>query len=113
MVQHFVHYGLHFGAIAIIAYFFDKNNFKINYLILLATMLVDIDHLWANPIFDPNRCSIGFHTFHQPLFITFYVMGMFVFASKKIKLICIGLSFHMLTDYLDCHFESLIAAVFG
>ena len=27
-------------------------------------MLVDADHLLASPIFDPSRCSIGFHPLH-------------------------------------------------
>ena len=32
---------------------------------MMATMLVDLDHLFADPIYDPDRCSIGFHPLHQ------------------------------------------------
>ncbi|WP_425575839.1 DUF6122 family protein [Nibribacter koreensis] len=34
------------------------------YLILTATMLVDLDHLLVDPIFQANRCSINFHYLH-------------------------------------------------
>ena len=29
------------------------------FLIMSLTIAVDLDHLLAEPIFDPNRCSIG------------------------------------------------------
>ena len=35
---------MHFLAIGIIAYFFDKKTWKQNWIILAVTMLVDIDH---------------------------------------------------------------------
>ena len=97
-----VHYFLHLLAILAIAYFYDKKNWLKNYLILLATMLVDADHLFANPIFDPERCSIGFHYLHSGLAVAAYVFGMILIKQKIIRLIFIGLFFHMLTDFLDC-----------
>ena len=33
-------------------------------LVMVATIVIDVDHLLADPIFDPNRCSIGFHPLH-------------------------------------------------
>lgn len=48
--------------------------------ILLATMAVDLDHLVADPIYDPERCSIGFHPLHGwPAIMLF--AGLFVAAS--------------------------------
>jgi len=70
-------------------------------LLFLATLVIDIDHLWASPIYDPHRCSIGFHTFHTNISIGFYVL--LVFFKKPFNLIGIGLLFHMLTDALDCY----------
>ena len=32
---------------------------------MLATWLVDLDHLLAEPVFDPERCSVGFHPLHS------------------------------------------------
>ncbi len=63
-------------------------------------MLVDIDHLFANPIFQANRCSINFHFLH-----TYYAMIVYVillFFRKPFNIIGIGLLFHMLTDIIDC-----------
>jgi len=66
---------------------------------MLLTMLVDLDHLLATPIFDPNRCSIGFHLLHSYIAIPVY-FGMCLFP--KTRIIGIGLTLHMLTDYIDC-----------
>ncbi len=71
---------------------------------MLATMLVDLDHLLANPIFDPNRCSIGFHPLHSYYAIGFYFL---LLAFPKSRVIAVGLLFHMLTDYVDCNFALL------
>ena len=72
---------------------------QVAYLILIATMVVDIDHLLANPIYDPNRCSIGFHPLHQPGFIGLYLLLCFI---PKTRLIGLGLTIHMLLDSIDC-----------
>lgn len=53
-----VHYGLHFIAPIVLALFFRKDHRVKAYLVMLATMVVDADHLLADPIFDPNRMSI-------------------------------------------------------
>ncbi len=66
---------------------------------MLATMLVDVDHLLATPIYDANRCSIGFHPLHKILPITFYFLLIFF---PKTRIIGIGLVIHMLLDGIDC-----------
>ncbi len=101
-LQQIVHYSLHFLAIGIIAYLYDKEKWLKYWLILAATMLVDLDHLLAVPMFDPERCSIGFHPLHSEIAITLYVLGMIFIRNKVLKLISIGLFFHMLTDFTDC-----------
>lgn len=102
ILQEFVHYFLHLIAPAGIAYFYDKKYWLKYWLILVATMLVDLDHLWATPMFDPERCSIGFHPFHTEIAITVYLLGMIFVKHRIIRLIFIGLFFHMLTDFIDC-----------
>lgn len=67
---------------------------------MLATMLVDLDHLISNPIFMINRCSINYHPLH-----TYWAMLIYVgllFFKKPFRVIGIGLLFHMLTDLIDC-----------
>ena len=71
------------------------------WLILVSTMAVDLDHLLATPVYDPHRCSIGFHPLHTYPAIIVYAMLLF---PTKTRLIAIGLLIHMLLDYLDCIF---------
>lgn len=66
---------------------------------MLATMIIDLDHLLANPIYDPERCSIGFHPLHQPWAIGIYIFMIFL---PKTRWVGIGLSLHMLLDTIDC-----------
>ena len=99
-MQTFIHYFLHFGFPAVIAYVFFKPLWKKAYLILIATMLVDLDHLLATPIFMANRCSINFHPLHTYYAMVFYVA--LLFFPRPYRIIGIGLLFHMLTDYIDC-----------
>lgn len=102
MLQTFVHYFLHFVAIAGIAYYYDPKKWKKYYLLLLSTMLIDLDHLWANPIFEPGRCSIGFHPLHTVAAILIYIVVAIFIQNKILKIIFIGLLFHIFTDGLDC-----------
>lgn len=98
-MQTLVHYFLHFGAPLILAFVFFKSNWKKVYLIFILSMLVDLDHLLANPIFDPNRCSINYHPLHSVYAIACYIILLF---PKKTRVIAIALLFHVLTDWIDC-----------
>ena len=98
-----IHYSLHFLVPGLIAYVFYRKEWKKVWMIFLGTMLVDIDHLLATPIFDPNRCSIGFHFLHTYYAIVIYAL-FFIFTKNKIvRIIAFGLLFHMFTDYQDCN----------
>ena len=100
MTQTLIHYFFHFGMPLMGAYVFFRNVYKKVYLILLATMLVDLDHLLATPIFSPNRCSINFHPLHS-----YYAMAVYVamlVLPKPYRVIGLGLLLHMLTDLNDC-----------
>lgn len=102
MFQAIVHYSLHFLVVGIIAYLYDKKQWKKYWLVLIATMLVDADHLLADPIFAPGRCSIGFHLLHSYIAVGVYFLGAVFVKNKLVKLIFIGLLFHMFTDFFDC-----------
>lgn len=94
-----IHYGLHFIFPAIIAFLFFRKQWLKTYLIFIVSMLVDLDHLLANPIFDSNRCSINFHPLHSYLAIGIYILGTFF---KPTRIIAIGLLLHMIADTFDC-----------
>lgn len=95
-----VHYFLHFILPLIISYYFFRNKWKTVYLIFLLSMLVDLDHLFASPIFDKNRCSINFHLLHSYFPIMLYTISL---CFRKTRIIAIALILHMITDYMDCY----------
>ncbi len=94
-----LHYSFHFIFPLLIAYWYAPYNWKKAYLVLLATMLVDLDHVLASPMFDPNRCSIGFHPLHSEIAIVVYIIFL---LPKKTRLVSLGLLVHMFTDWIDC-----------
>ena len=65
-------------------------------------MLVDLDHLLADPIYDPKRCSIGFHPLHTLYPIALYGLLCLVPKPLYLRLIGIGLVIHMMLDSIDC-----------
>lgn len=95
------HYFLHFIFPVAVAFIFYRKNWKNVYFILLATMLVDLDHLFADPVFDPDRESIGFHFLHSYYAIAVYFL--MLFFKGNIRIIGIGLLLHMATDFQDFH----------
>lgn len=99
MLSSAVHMILHFLVPALVAWVFFRKDFKKAFLIMIATMLVDVDHLLAVPLFDPLRCSIGFHPLHS-----YYVQPIYVAMSfyKPTRYIGLGLIIHMVLDGLDC-----------
>ncbi len=101
MLQSIVHYGCHFLLPLGIALLFFKSNWKYAFLVMVAGILIDIDHLLATPIFNPNRCSIGFHPLHSSFAILFYV---FLCIPKKSRLVGLGLVIHIIADVADCSF---------
>lgn len=99
MLQTVIHYGIHFGLPLIIALVFFKNHWLKAYGIMILGMLIDLDHLLANPIFAPNRCSINFHPLHSYYAIAVYLL---LLIPTKTRLIGLGLVIHILADSVDC-----------
>lgn len=99
MLQSIIHYGIHFIMPLAVALLFFKSHWKTAYLIMICGMLIDLDHLLASPMFDPNRCSINFHPLHS-----YYAIGIYVLLllPKKTRLIGLGLVIHIIADTVDC-----------
>ncbi|WP_298520277.1 DUF6122 family protein [uncultured Kordia sp.] len=104
MLRFCIHYGLHFVFPLILALYFYRKKWKTVYLVFLLCMLIDLDHLLAMPIFDPNRCSINFHPLHTYYAIAVYA-GMLFFT--KTRVLGIGLLLHILADSADCWMMAL------
>ncbi|TXF76088.1 DUF6122 family protein [Chryseobacterium sp.] len=109
-IREIVHYFLHLIFPAVIAKIFFKDNWRIAYFLLLATMLVDLDHIFSTPVFDPNRSSIGFHPLHTYPMIAVYFLGV-IFLKGKYKIISAGLLLHMFTDFQDFYLWKLLGGL--
>jgi len=97
--MHIVHYVIHLLVPILTAVWFFKGQRLKVALILLAGIIIDVDHLFANPLFDPNRCSIGFHPLHSYWAILVYTVLPFF---KSTRVIGLSLIIHIAADTLDC-----------
>lgn len=107
ITRHLLHYSLHFAFPFLLAYLLFKEKWREGGIIMLATILIDLDHLLATPIFDPSRCSIGFHPLHTVWAFIIYCLMLFA-PSWRWRAAAIGLIFHLATDSLDCILRSLL-----
>ena len=99
MLRPAIHLVLHLVMPAIVARVGFADRWKRAWLVMTATMLVDLDHLRATPVFDPGRCSIGFHPLHTwPAIVMFAVLT----VIPKTRLVGLGLVIHMALDAIDC-----------
>lgn len=111
-----LHIALHFAVPLLVALVFYRSHWRQVALILIATMLVDLDHLLADPIYDPGRCSIGFHPLHTAPAIMLYAIlfALPLVVDRKsyapnlhpavhvLHLVGVGLLIHMALDGSDC-----------
>lgn len=111
-----IHIALHFVVPLVVAAVFYRKILKRAFLTLIGTMLVDVDHVLADPIYDPARCSIGFHPLHSEIAILVYVVCFALPMIRRSKgtghsrekalewlhLIGLGLLIHMALDGIDC-----------
>lgn len=113
-----LHIAAHVAVPTIVALTFYRERWVQVALILIATMVVDLDHLLADPVYDPERCSIGFHPLHTAPAIAVYSVlfalpvllgrkgdgGNVGAAARTLHLIGLGLLIHMGLDGVDCVF---------
>jgi hypothetical protein len=111
-----IHIVLHLVVPLLVALTFYRGGWRSAVLIMLSTMLIDADHLLAYPVYDPERCSIGFHPMHTAPVIAVYValfaLPLFVRragygpalkpTSRVLHLIGLGLLIHVALDWTDC-----------
>lgn len=99
MIRPLTHLLLHLIVPGIAARWAFKEQWKRAWGIMVLTMIVGMDHLTASPIFDPNRCSIGYHPLHSFPVIIFYLV---LTVIPKSRIIGLGLLIHMALDGVDC-----------
>lgn len=97
-----LHYAGHFLLPVLLArLIFGKENWKGATILMLAANLIDADHLLATPIFDPSRCSIGFHPLHTTYAAAAYGACLLI-RSWKVKALALGALWHLTVDSFDC-----------
>ena len=73
--------------------------------VMVAANLIDLDHLLASPIFDPERCSIGFHLLHGWEAALAYTAMLFV-PRWWARALGAGALWHLVVDYGDCMMQA-------
>ena len=100
-VQSILHYSGHWLIPFLIAAVIWGQKWVIAGLTITMANLIDLDHLFANPVFDPERCSIGFHLLHGWQAMVFYTLMIFL-PKWWVKALGIGAMWHLAVDYGDC-----------
>ena len=77
MERSIIHIILHFLVPFIVAKTAWRELWLRPFIIMALTFAVDFDHLLAEPVFDPNRCSLGFHPLHSWPAIGIYLVSLF------------------------------------
>jgi len=99
MLRPLLHLVLHVAAPALLARFAWRARWVRAWLVMLATMAVDLDHLLARPVYDAGRCSIGFHPLHSyPALVAYLLLALW----PRTRLVGVGLLLHMALDIVDC-----------
>ena len=99
-----LHIILHFLVPALVARGAFPKRWLRAWLIMVATMIVDLDHLLADPVYAPGRCSIGFHPLHTAGPIALYFA---LSIGRRTRLVGVGLMIHMALDAIDCFWMGL------
>ncbi len=103
LLQPILHYGGHWLVPFAIGWLIWRENWLRAGLVIASANLIDLDHLLADPIFDPNRCSIGFHYLHGWVGAGLYAaMIALPKAPWWVRALGIGALWHLAVDYGDC-----------
>ena len=96
-----LHYAGHFVAPFLIAALICRTRRLRFALLMVAANAIDIDHVVADPVFDPNRCSIGFHPLHSLWAALGYGLMLLV-PRWWVRALGAGALWHLVVDWSDC-----------
>ena len=83
-----------------------RERWKVAGLVIASANLIDLDHLAADPIFDPSRCSIGFHLLHGWEAALAYTLFLLI-PRWWVRAFAVGALWHLAVDYGDCTMMAL------
>jgi len=113
------HILLHIVAPFAVARIFCRTHWKRAFAVMIMAMIVDLDHLLADPVYDPNRCSINTHPLHTlPAIGAYLALALAPRVLRRRSTVAtveslehpfqwiqwagVGLVLHMGLDWLDC-----------
>ena len=99
MARPILHVLLHLAVPGVVARLGWPRSFWRAWAVMVATMIIDLDHLLADPIYDANRCSIGTHPLHSGWTLAASVL---LLLPARTRLVGAGLLIHLGLDGLDC-----------
>jgi hypothetical protein len=105
MFRTILHLGLHFIVPGVVSRLLFSDRWKTAWMWMMSAMIIDLDHLLTNPIYDPNRCGINFHPLHSLPAIAVYAL---LVVIPKTRLVGFGLLIHIILDGLDCVLMNVI-----
>ena len=94
-----LHLILHLAVPGGVAWLFFRDRWPRVWILLLAGWLIDVDHLLAEPVYDPGRCSIGFHPLHTAPAAALYCL---LLIPRPTRIVALGLILHLALDAIDC-----------
>lgn len=101
LVATLLHYGGHFLVPFAAAYAVCRKDWVRTGAVAAAAIVIDLDHLLARPIFDPGRCSIGFHPLHGLVAMALYA-ALLAIPNRWVRIFAIGCLWHLYVDGFDC-----------
>lgn len=94
-----IHLVLHGLVPGVLARLFWADRWKMAWLVMLGGMVIDLDHLLSNTLYDPLRCSLTAHPLHGPVPVMIYLLLLW---PRKTRIFACGLLVHLALDGTDC-----------
>lgn len=99
MIRPALHLVLHVVVPLAVAFLAARPAWRRAFVVMIATMAVDLDHLLADPLYNPNRCSLTAHPLHEPLLFPVWAA---LALWPQTRWVGVGLLIHMALDGIDC-----------
>jgi len=104
-----LHLALHALVPGVVARALWPGQWVRNWAVMMAAMAIDLDHLLASPLYDPDRCSLQVHPLHGPLPLGIYLLLLW---PARTRVLALGLLLHIALDGVDCLAMGQLALAF-
>ena len=94
-----LHLALHLLVPGVFARLFWSHDWWRAWVMMLAAMVIDLDHLLADPVYDPGRCSLTSHPLHGAGPAMVYLL---MLLPARSRVLGCGLLVHLALDGTDC-----------